>query len=194
MKIIKDHRYYIDEYKTLKNFLDGLIELLNNKKIKGIFSQDAITYSSYAKFTDKIYSLIDYNFIVFDDDTVIKSEYNFFSMLYVYYTDIKCLWDEDLEIIKNEAFKLELDYSNSSIIDYEIEIFSDEYIINPRDDATRPEGGDYFKEIIFHLSNNKKLCICAENAEFDGYCDVWIENDNLKGIYNSDSHKVWWKD
>lgn len=192
MKIIKDHRYYIDEYKTLKNFIDSLIELLNNKKIKGIFAQSKNSFKT--KFTDRVYSICDYNYIVFDDNTVIKFKYNFFSMMYVYYTDTKLLRNEDLQIINDEVCKLELDYSNSYIIDYEIERFLDEYIINPRDDVTRPEGGDYFKEIIFHLSNNKKLCICAENAEFDGYCDIWIENDNLKGIYNSASHKVWWKD
>lgn len=166
--------------------------MLNNKQIKGIFAQNKNFFKT--KFTDRVYSICDYNYIVFDDNTVIKFKYNFFSMMDVYYTNTKSLRNEDLQIINDEVCKLELDYSNSYIIDYEIERFSDEYIINPRDDATRPEGGDYFKEIIFHLSNNKKLCICAENAEFDGYCDIWIENDNLKGIYNSASHRVWWKD
>ena len=49
------------------------------------------------------------------------------------------------------------------------------YEINPSSGTVRPDGGDYFKKITFNLSNIKKLCICAEDSETDGYCNIWTE-------------------
>lgn len=196
MELVEDHHYYIDEYKTLEAFIKIVVDKVKNKKIKYIYNLCGISSSSLS-FSDKVYSTSDYNYIVFDDDTVIKFQYVFFSMIDIYYTNLKCLRDKELLNLKDEReallCKLDLDYVNNSIVDYEIETFNDEYIIDPRDDATRPDGGDYFKEIVFHLNNDKKLCICAQNAEFDGYCDIWIENNSLKEIFNGQSHKVWWK-
>ena len=65
--------------------------------------------------------------------------------------------------------------TNTRIEGYEIEKFSEEYEINPSTGTTRPKGGDYFKKITFKLSNGKKLCICAEDVEVDGYCEIAIE-------------------
>ena len=65
---------------------------------------------------------------------------------------------------------------DTKIVDYELESFHDEYEINPASGETRPEGGDYFKQISFILDDDNKLCICAEDSEVDGYCDVWVEH------------------
>ena len=75
----------------------------------------------------------------------------------------------------NDNFKLDLDVKDTRIEDFEIERFSEEYEINPSSGTVRPYGGDYFKKITFNLSNGKKLCICAEDSETDGYCDIWTE-------------------
>ena len=98
-------------------------------------------------------------------------------------------------VLKNLNIETGLLISDAAktIIDYELNHFTDEYIINPSDDQTRPEGGDYFKEIIFHLDNEKKLCICPQNAETDGYCDIWMEIGNNKNEFNGENHQVWWK-
>jgi len=196
MKIKEDHRYYIDEYKSLKAFIEELMKLIKDKKISYMYNSNGISSGS-TSYTDKEYMVDGSTYIVFDDDTVIEFSYDFFSMLYITYTKKKNIPDRDIIDLSNETKKLlcilDLDYTDCKIKDYEIESFSDEYIIDPRDDMTRPKGGDYFKEIVFHLSNNKKLCICAENAEFDGYCDIWVENNTLKGVFNGKPHKVWWE-
>ena len=95
-------------------------------------------------------------------------------------------------MIIKDANLFDFDCYGEYIVDYELNRFSDEYIIDPVYDTTRPDGGDYFKEIIFHLSNKKKICICAENAEADGYCDIWMENNDMYGVFNGESHKTWW--
>ena len=142
--------------------------LLKNKKIKAFIPTGTLLWFENNKFTDKIYVTDEPNYLIFDDDMVLIFNYNCFSMI-----DIDCY--------------------DVSIVDYELNKFTDEYIINPSTDETRPVGGNYFKEIIFHLSNEKKICICAEDAESDGYCDIWMENNNLKEIFYGQLHEVWWK-
>lgn len=196
MEIMKNHEYYIDEFKTLKIFIEKLFNEIKNKKIEYIYTLGGTTGGVVKEYS--AYDASDYVYVVFDDDSVIKFQYNFFSMMYITYTDLDSLREEEKMNLSDDRevllCKLNLEYDKSKIVDYEIEQFSDEYIIEPSSDMTRPEGGDYFKEIIFHLDNDKKLCICAQNAEFDGYCDVWVENNSLKGIFNGQSHTVWWKD
>ena len=102
-----------------------------------------------------MYSTDDDNYIMFENNMVLKFSYKFFSIIYMSYMDIK-------EVTENANFILDLDIKNTKIIDYELERFNDAYIINPSEDSMRLEGGDYFKEIVFHLNNNKKLCIYAE--------------------------------
>ena len=75
----------------------------------------------------------------------------------------------------NDKFKLDLDLENTRIESFNIERFSEEYEINPSSVTLRPAGGDYFKRITLKLSNGKELCICAEDSETDGYCDIWVK-------------------
>lgn len=192
MKIRPDWPYYIDEYKTLKIFLEKILKQVKNNKIIKIVSNSGISWSKSYDFSDNVYTTENFNYIVFDDESVIKFRYNFFSIIDIWFTSIKYLKDEEIEVINNSDLLLELDCVEQKIVDLEINRFEDEYIIEPSSDTIRPAGGDYFKEIIFHLSNNKKLCICAENAESDGYCNIWIENNNLKGVFNGQNHIAWW--
>lgn len=191
MKIVEDREYYIDEYSTFNEFLKSFLELIKNKKIKKFISSSALSWSTHYDFASKVYDTDLPNYLIFEDDMVLKFDYNFFSMIYIKYTHIKCLRDSEQKDIERDD-NFEIDCYGKTIIDYELNKFSDEYIIEPSADITRPEGGDYFKEIIFHLDNNKKICICAENAETDGYCNIWMEENNFKGIFNGEPHKAWW--
>lgn len=193
LMIRRNHQYYIDEFKTMNEFIKEFLIIIKDKKIKSFISIDSLCWTENRSFADKVYDTDGDNYLIFDDDTILKFSYNFFSMIYVELTDVNSLNVKDAKAInlsKNNQF--EFDCYGEAIVDYELNNFSDEYIIDPSYDTTRPEGGDYFKEIIFHLSNKKKLCICAENAEVDGYCNIWMENNDSYGVFNGEVHKTWW--
>ena len=164
--------YYLTNYNELNEYLKFIINDDSDKQIKYIFTNDSLNWRE----TDngKEYSIFPELFIVFDNDAVLRINYNFYSLMYVRY-----MWIQNLNIQEkeydNDNFKLDLDVKNARIEDFEIERFSEEYEINPSSGTVRPDGGDYFKKITFNLSNGKKLCICAEDSETDGYCDIWIE-------------------
>lgn len=164
--------YYLTNYNELNEYLKFIIKDDSDKQIKYIFTNDSLNWRE----TDngKEYSIFPELFIVFDNDAVLRINYNFYSLMYVRY-----MWIQNLNIqekeFDNDNFKLDLDVKNARIEDFEIERFSEEYEINPSSGTVRPDGGDYFKKITFNLSNGKKLCICAEDSETDGYCDIWIE-------------------
>ena len=164
--------YYLTNYNELNEYLKFIINDDSDKQIKYIFTNDSLNWRE----TDngKEYSIFPELFIVFDNDAVLRINYNFYSLMYVRY-----MWIQNLNIqekeFDNDNFKLDLDVKNARIEDFEIERFSEEYEINPSSGTVRPDGGDYFKKITFNLSNGKKLCICAEDSETDGYCDIWIE-------------------
>lgn len=164
--------YYLTNYNELNEYLKFIINDDSDKQIKYIFTNDSLNWRE----TDngKEYSIFLELFIVFDNDAVLRINYNFYSLMYVRY-----MWIQNLNIqekeFDNDNFKLDLDVKNARIEDFEIERFSEEYEINPSSGTVRPDGGDYFKKITFNLSNGKKLCICAEDSETDGYCDIWIE-------------------
>ena len=189
MKIELNKEYYFEEATTFNEYLDSFLKVIKDKKIKYIFTNDALFWSENYEYADKVYYTYDTNYIVFENNTVLKFSYNFFSIIDISYMNIKNINKNDKEC-NNDNFILDLDVKDTKIIDYELERFNDAYITNPSEESTRPEDGDYFKEIVFHLKNNKKLCICAENAESDGYCDIWLENNTTKGIYNGNSHKI----
>lgn len=187
MNLEFNKEYYFDEYKSFNEFVTSFLELIKGKKIKSFFPTGALWWSENYGFTDRVYNTDTENLLIFDDDTVLIFDYDWFSIINVQiskFSDIK----KNIEINDNFDF----DCYGESIVDYELNRFSDEYIIDPSTDKTRPVGGDYFKELIFHLSNGKKICICAENAESDGYCNIWMENDSLKGVFNGQSHETWW--
>ena len=164
--------YYLTNYNELNEYLKFIINDDSDKQIKYIFTNDSLNWRE----TDngKEYSIFPELFIVFDNDAVLRINYNFYSLMYVRY-----MWIQNLNIqekeFDNDNFKLDLDVKNARIEDFEIERFSEEYEINPSSGTVRPDGGDYFKKITFNLSNGKKLCICAEDSETDGYCDIWTE-------------------
>ena len=164
--------YYLTNYNELNEYLKFIINDDSDKQIKYIFTNDSLNWRETEN--GKEYSIFPELFIVFDNDAVVRINYNFYSLMYVRY-----MWIQNLNIqekeFDNDNFKLGLDVKDTRIEDFEIERFSEEYEINPSSGTVRPDGGDYFKKITFNLSNGKKLCICAEDSETDGYCDIWTE-------------------
>lgn len=81
----------------------------------------------------------------------------------------------------NDMFKFNnVDFEYDSIIGFEVNSFSkefDKWISNGNTSnmITIPAGGDYFDKIKILLKNNTKICLQAEDAISDGYCDIWIE-------------------
>lgn len=190
MKIIEDHKYYIDEYKTFNEYIKEFIIMIRDKNIIKFIPTSGLVWRQRA-YSDKVYDTDLPNYLVFEDNTILVFDYNVFSMIDIKLTSYECLNKDEKEIIDNQE-SFDFDCYGETIVDYELNRFEDEYIIEPSGDTIRPAGGDYFKELIFHLSNSKKICICAENAETDGYCDIWMENDNLREIFNGEPHKAWW--
>ena len=89
-------------------------------------------------------------------------------------------WTENIvENLKNTNCDIVNVSENIELIkieDFEIEQFTGEYEINPSEGTLRPDNTLYFRKIVFKLSNGKNLCICAEDTQSDGYCDIWLEN------------------
>lgn len=164
--------YYLTTYSEISEYLKNMISDDENKQIKYIFTNGPLMWRDIDN--AKRYSLDSDIYIVFDNDSVLRIDYKFYSLVYISH-----MWIQNLNIrekeFNNDEFKLDLDCKNSRIDGMKIERFSEEYEINPASGTIRPDGGDYFKNIIFELSNGKQLCICAEASENDGYCDIWVK-------------------
>lgn len=164
--------YYLTTYNEIDEYIKNITTDDENKQIKYIFTNGSLCWRETNN--SKNYSLDTEIYIVFDNDSVLRIDYKFYGLVYARY-----MWIQNLNIrekeFNNDEFKLDLDVTDTRIEGYEIEKFSEEYEINPSTGTTRPKGGDYFKKITFKLSNGKKLCICAEDAEVDGYCEIAIE-------------------
>lgn len=167
-----DQKYYLTNFSEIDEYLKYMINDDENKQIKYIFTNGSLSWSDLNN--SKKYELDTEIYIVFGNDSVLKISYNFYSLMYVRYMWIQNLNMQEKEF-NNDNFKLDLDVANARIEDFEIERFTEEYEINPAVGTVRPGGGDYFKKITLNLSNGKKLCICAEDTIFDGYCDIWTE-------------------
>jgi len=87
------------------------------------------------------------------------------------YKDTCCSRNLRFAIMLDEEFPL----YDFRIEDISVDKFSHKFEINSSTGETRPEGGDYFSVIKFHMENEKKLCICAADAICDGWVDAWIE-------------------
>lgn len=164
--------YYLTTHRELNEYLEYVINDDKNKQIKYIFTNGPLLWNETNK--GNVYELDTEIFIVFNNDSVLKINYLFYSLMYAKYMWIQNLYPNDKKC-NNDNFKLEFDIANLRIVGYEIEKFSEEYETNPSEGTVRPEGGDYFKQITLELSNGRKLCICAIDAEVDGYCNIWIE-------------------
>ena len=166
--------YYLTNYDEINEYLNFIINDDKDKQIKYIFSNEVLSWRDTNH--GKRYEISPEFFIVFDNDAVLKINYNFYSLMYIEY-----MWIQNLNIndkkYNNDEFKLDLDVVNARIESFKVEKFEKEYEINPSSGTMRPEGGNYFKQIVLNLSNESNLCLCAQDAESDGYCDVWIENN-----------------
>lgn len=186
-----NRKYFIDEFTTFDIFLNEFLKLVKDSRIKSFIPMSGLSWSENCNYAAKLYDTDQPNYLIFENNIVLIFDYNFFSMINIEITNFSDL-SKSVKTAVKTSDKFDFDCYNETIIDYELNRFSDEYIIDPSSDEVRPNGGDYFKEIVFHLSNNKKLCICAQNGESDGYCDIWMENDNLKGIFHGNPHIAWW--
>lgn len=193
MELRKDHDYYITDYKQINEYMIEFMKIVKDKKIVKFISSSGLSWNGRPEPRGKVYDTDAPNYLIFEDNTVLKFDYRWFSLINIKLTKIECLNNREKEMFNDSDFLLDMDCYNCTIVDYELNCFADEYIINPSNDQTRPEGGDYFKEIIFHLDNKKKICICPQNAETDGYCDIWMEDNDNRNEFNGEEHKVWWK-
>lgn len=123
-------------------------------------------------------------------------EYYFVSELYVEYRDLTNeemeeyeklddLFNVKHEIYSSNAYTLshidtiELEYGY--INEIEINKFSHEYEAWENHSITLlPASDETFDEITFIMNNGKAICICPEDAEVDGYLDVWADGSNEK--------------
>lgn len=69
--------------------------------------------------------------------------------------------------------KRDFPYIDQKIADIAVEQLSEAFEINAATGQTRPDGGDYFRKITVQLENGKCFYICAADAEFDGYLEIW---------------------
>ena len=62
-----------------------------------------------------------------------------------------------------------------TIVDIEVERFSHAFECEPSSGAIRPDGGDYFSEIVLTFRNGRKLFIRGSDAANDGYTEIWVK-------------------
>lgn len=165
--------YFITNYSELVDYLNFFINYDREKKIKYIFTNGSSNRTGKMLDTEI--------FIAFDNDTILKIDYKFYSLMYVRY-----MWTQSLneKEYNSNNYILDLDVSNVKIENFEIEQFTGEYEINPSEGTLRPDNTLYFRKVVFKLSNEKNLCICAEDTQNDGYCDIWVES-NIRNKENN---------
>lgn len=159
--------------------LKCIYEKIWNKKIIKVFD----LYGDIFDWNKK-----DNSYVCTDDDVYIMFEDN--TCLIIGLTDRSSAWikyvilsKEELEKYNtiNDMFKFNnVDFEYDSIIGFEVNSFSNEFDKwisngNTSNMITIPAGGDYFDKIKIILKNNTKICLQAEDAISDGYCDIWIE-------------------
>lgn len=83
--------------------------------------------------------------------------------------------DEDADDAdERKAEELRAQVEGCRIVGIDVERFSESFEASPSG-TVRPAGGDYFGSIRVRLDSGIIVCICAEDAANDGYCDVWYE-------------------
>ncbi len=164
--IEKNKEYYFDNFNELSNFLFEILKLIKNKEILEIVS-NAPLFS----IIDNGNSLDGKVIIKFKDNTALEVSYLWWSKIRIKYINNYKSYSKYL----NEFIIDNINIKDKKIVSFALECFCDEYEINPSTGETRPEGGNYFREIIFYLDNYEKLNICAEDTIMDGYCDIWMD-------------------
>lgn len=175
--------YNLDERYEWQNFIEAvlLIDFISknkfkfvNQKIKGVFTSTSGFFSS-----DKVCMADTPAILLIGDYEIVIN--------YMFYSDIKIMisplidsivdYEKEYKICNLLKCKYWLQPKELEIEDIEITRFNDEFCINPADDETRPQGGDYFSVIALKLKDGKRLCICAEDGSSDGYMDIWVTNE-----------------
>lgn len=164
--IENNKEYYFDNFNELSNFLFEMLKLIKNKEILDIVSDTPLF-----GIIDNGKSLDGKVIIKFEDNTALKLNYLWWSKIHIEFIDNYKKYTKDIEEFYFDDFNVK----DKQIISFSLECFCDEYEINPSTGETRPEGGNYFREIAFNLDDGSRLKICAEDSLFDGYCDVWME-------------------
>lgn len=181
----------IKKYNNAKEYFEKLLPILKQKKIKKLCSFD----STYNTHLGKImYSIDAPLYIIFEDNTCLIIEYYFVSELrieyrkltneeIVEYEKLNDLFNSKYEIYNPNTYTLsridtvELEYGY--INEIEINKFSHEYEAWVEHSiALIPASDETFNEIAFIMNNKKAVCICPEDAESDGYLDIWVDDSN----------------
>ena len=188
---------FIEKYNEAKEYFEKVSPTLKQKKIKKVCSFNS-SYNTHSKRI--IYSIDNPLYIIFEDNTSLIVEYYFVSELRIEYRNLTNEEIEETEKLEDmfnveheihnyktyelshiDTIELEYGYINEIEINkfaHEYEAWVDHYI------TLLPASDETFDEIAFVMNNGKAICICPEDAEADGYLDVWAEgsNENFKKI------------
>lgn len=171
--------YYLTDYNSMKDYLEFILLKCSSKTIKGFYSSIPC-WKKDSTFAEKYFSVYTV-FILFNDDFTIKIDYPSDSLIYIELTTFDQLYIYEKSIFKEENL-IDFNINNSKIIDYELEHFSEEYDIYSPKKTYRPKNGDYFKSIVFHLSNKTKIYLCVGNKRKDEILHTWQENNIEKNV------------
>ena len=165
------------EFETAQELIDCLEknkEYWQGKKVTA-FYRDSLSSSwtddCVAFLLDKYVIILNYHFLSLAYGEIVPKE--------KFLADInnggwgKYSWGE--LALRNELF-----FIGEPIRKIKIGRFSREFEINASTGETRPQGGDYFGEILITLDSGRVLRIVAEDAEFDGYMDIEEVSQNEK--------------
>lgn len=86
--------YYLTNYDEINEYLNFIINDDKDKQIKYIFSNEVLSWRDTNH--GKRYEISPEFFIVFDNDAVLKINYNFYSLMYIEY-----MWIQNLNINDN---------------------------------------------------------------------------------------------
>ena len=183
MKESDHHRYVFRFRQEFQSFIDTYKNDLIGKSINGYFNYGGhytltndgpvvlwigskCIILNYFFLSDVVIDVVPYNDL--ENDPKIS---------FIYFGEL----DESsyrYEMVLDETFPL----YNVPIKDITLDGFTEKFEVNAATGDTRPAGGDYFSTIRLIMADNRKLCLCAEDAESDGYIDTWIEGADGKKI------------
>ena len=182
---------YFENKKDVDEYFKKLIEVIKGVKITNVFTLDN---ASYGVGREKIVYDIDSElYILLENSKCIIISYLVASLLGIEYRELnenelkqyKEIRDKDLfnmthEIHNPHTMQIcnidSISFEYSSVIQIDVHGFSNEFETwRNSKEVILPSGGDYFDRIEFCLDNGNKICMCPEDAIFDGYLDFWVE-------------------
>lgn len=182
---------YFDNKKEVDEYFTNLLREIRNVKITSVFTMSSASYGIERE--KIIYDTDTELYILLDNGKCIIISYLDASLLGIEYRSLnekelnlyKKIRDKDLfnmiheihnphtmQICNIDSIKFEYSY----VVQIDVHGFNNEFETwRNNKEVILPSGGDYFDRIDFCLANGNKICICPEDAIFDGYLDFWVE-------------------